>query len=88
LLILSQIIIIIILVVFAYFRALHKQENTKYKKLKKNKKKIKKILVRKIYQNAQEIIKNWLTKIKIYKIEKFDSEFLTNEDPISQHVCV
>jgi len=29
----------------------------------------------KIYQNTHEITENWLRKIKIYKIKKFDSVF-------------
>jgi hypothetical protein len=32
-----------------------------------------------IYQNAQEITKDWLRKIKIYKIKIFDSVFFFNE---------
>jgi hypothetical protein len=32
------------------------------------------------YQNAQEIIKDYLRKIKIW----FDNIFLTNEDPIDK----
>ena len=74
-------------------KALHKQNKNKKKKKKKRKhKKIKKILeenkkyipVRRIYQNIQEIVKDWLRKIKIYKIEKFNSVFSTDEDSIGK----
>jgi hypothetical protein len=40
--------------------------------------------VRKIYQNTQEIAEDWLRKIKIYKIKKFDSIFPTDEGPIDK----
>jgi len=57
------------------------KEKKKHKKIKKILEENKKyILVRRIYQNIQEIIKNWLKKIKIYKIEKFNSVFSIDED--------
>jgi len=37
-----------------------------------------------IYLNAQEIVKDWLRKIKIYKIENLNIVFFTNEDLISK----
>jgi hypothetical protein len=37
-----------------------------------------------IYQNAHKIAKDWLRKIKIYKIEKFNSVFSTDEDSIGK----
>ena len=37
-----------------------------------------------IYQNAHKISKDWLRKIKIYKIEKLDNVFLTNEGLIGK----
>jgi hypothetical protein len=40
--------------------------------------------VRRIYQNAQEVVEDWLRKIKIYKIEKLDNVFLTNEGLIGK----
>jgi len=40
--------------------------------------------LRRTYQNAQEIAKDWLKRIKIYKIGKFDSTFSTNEDLIGK----
>jgi hypothetical protein len=36
-------------------------------------------ILRRIDQNAQEIAKDWLRRIKIYKIKKLDSIFLSNE---------
>jgi hypothetical protein len=39
------------------------------------------ISIRRIYENTQEIVEDWLRNIIIYKIEKFDSVFLTNEGP-------
>jgi len=38
----------------------------------------KNILVRRIYRNTREITENWLIKIKIYKIENFNSIFSTD----------
>jgi hypothetical protein len=35
--------------------------------------------VKTIYQKTKEIIENWLRKIKIYKIGKFDSIFSTGK---------
>jgi len=54
--------------------------------LKKYWKKIKKKYISKknIYLNAQEIVEDWLRKIKIYKIENFNIVFFTNEDLISK----
>jgi hypothetical protein len=75
------------------FRAPHKpkksekeKEKRRYKKLKKQCwKKIKEIiLIRRISQNTKELIKNWLRKIKIYKIRKFNSVFSTDEGPIEK----
>ena len=40
--------------------------------------------MRRIYQNNQEITKNWLRKIKIYKIRKFDSVFSTDKSLIGE----
>jgi hypothetical protein len=40
--------------------------------------------MRRIYQNIQEITKNWLRKIKIYKIRKFDSVFSTDKSLIGE----
>jgi hypothetical protein len=40
--------------------------------------------VRRIYQNAQEIAKDLLRRIKIYKIEKFDNILSTNEGSIGK----
>jgi hypothetical protein len=37
-----------------------------------------------IYQNAHKITKDWLRKIKIYKIEKFNSVFSTDKDSIGK----
>jgi hypothetical protein len=42
------------------------------------------ISVKKIYQNAKKIIGDWLGKIKIYKIEKFNSIFSTDEGSINK----
>ena len=42
------------------------------------------ISIRKIYQNVQKIIEDWLGKIKIYKIEKFDSLFSSDGGPIGK----
>jgi hypothetical protein len=39
---------------------------------------------RRTYQNAQEITKDWLKRITIYKIGKFDSMFSPNEDLIGK----
>jgi hypothetical protein len=39
-----------------------------------------------MYYNAQEIIEYWLRKIKIYKIEKFDSVFSIDEGPIGKKI--
>jgi hypothetical protein len=39
------------------------------------------ISIRRIYENTQEIAEDWLRNIIIYKIEKFDSVFFTNEGP-------
>jgi hypothetical protein len=36
-------------------------------------------ILQRIDQNAQEIAKDWLRRIKIYKIRKLDSIFLSNE---------
>jgi hypothetical protein len=48
-------------------------------------KKIKEIIsVRRISQNTKELIKNWLRKIKIYKIRKFNSVFSTDKGPIEK----
>jgi hypothetical protein len=44
----------------------------------------KKILVKTIYQKTKEIIENWLRKIKIYKIRKFDSVFSTGKGPFGK----
>jgi len=44
----------------------------------------KNIPVKRIYQNVQKIIENWLGKIKIYKIEKFDSLFSSDEGLMSK----
>ena len=54
--------------------------------MKKYWKKIKKKYISKknIYLNAQEIVEDWLRKIKIYKIENFNIVFFTNEDLISK----
>jgi hypothetical protein len=38
----------------------------------------------KIYQNTQEIVEDWLGKIKIYKIGEFDSVFSTDKDSIGK----
>ena len=57
-----------------------KRENTK-KILKENKKNIS---VWKIYQNTQEIVEDWLGKIKIYKIGEFDSVFSTDKGSIGK----
>ena len=59
-----------------------KRKNTK--KLKKYWKKIKNILVKTIYQKTKEIIENWLRKIKIYKIGKFDSVVSTGKGPFGK----
>jgi hypothetical protein len=62
-----------------------KRENTK--KIKKYwKKNI--YQWRRTYQNAQEIAKDWLKRIKIYKIGKFDTIFSTNEDPIGKKISI
>jgi hypothetical protein len=42
------------------------------------------ILVKTIYQKTKEIIENWLRKIKIYKIRKFDSVFSTGKGPFGK----
>ena len=42
------------------------------------------ISVRRIYQNIYKIIEDWLGKIKIYKIEKFDSLFSSDGGPIGK----
>jgi hypothetical protein len=42
------------------------------------------ISVRRIYQNFQEIAKDLLRRIKIYKIKKFDSILSTNEGSIGK----
>ena len=57
-----------------------KRENTK-KILEENKKNIS---VWKIYQNTQEIVEDWLGKIKIYKIGEFDSVFSTDKGSIGK----
>ena len=61
-----------------------KLEKKTKKKIKKYWKKIKNILVRKIYQNTQEIIEDQLEKIKMYKIEKYNSIFSTYESSIDK----
>jgi coproporphyrinogen III oxidase-like Fe-S oxidoreductase len=67
-----------------HIKKIRKEKNTK--KLKKYWKKIKKKYISKknIYLNAQEIVEDWLRKIKIYKIENFNIVFFTNEDLISK----
>ena len=37
-----------------------------------------------MHQNVLEIVKDWLKKIKIYKIRKFNSVFSTNESLIGK----
>ena len=62
-------------------------ENRKKKEKiqKKYWKKIKKyISMWKIYQNTQEIVEDWLGKIKIYKIGEFDSVFSTDKGSIGK----
>jgi len=57
----------------------------KKEKIQKNYwKKIKKISVWKIYQNTQEIVEDWLGKIKIYKIGEFDGVFSTYKSSIGK----
>jgi hypothetical protein len=70
--------------VITYFETLHKytKKNTKYKihkkKSWKNKNKI--YISEKNMKNDHKVFKYWLRKIKIHKIEYFDSIFLTNKD--------
>jgi hypothetical protein len=75
------------LVVITHFRALNKQKNKKKKEkrtTKKNGRNNKNILVRRIYQNVKEIFKDWLTKIKIYKIRKYDTIFSNDKGLFSK----
>jgi hypothetical protein len=44
----------------------------------------KNISIQTIYQNAKKIVEDWLKKIKIYKIGKFDNVFSIDEDPIDK----
>jgi hypothetical protein len=39
-------------------------------------------------ENALKTTKDWLRKIKIYKIEKFNISILTNKDPIDKEISI
>ena len=54
------------------------------KKIKNFLEQNKKISVSKTYQNAEKNAKDWLRKIKIYKIEKFNSVFSTDEGSVDK----
>jgi len=75
-------------VIYFWISHKYKKKIRKEKKKQKNKiqkiknfEKLKKYISEENMKNTHKFTKDWLERIKLYKVRKIDNQILTNEDP-------